>query len=56
MRFATLHHAGRLAFGLVDGDQVVDVSGTFASPADALTLDGNGVVACASVEIGRAHV
>lgn len=50
MRFATLHHAGRLVFGRVEGDEVVDVSGSFASPAEALTLDADGVVACASTD------
>ncbi|MFZ9481658.1 MAG: fumarylacetoacetate hydrolase family protein [Ilumatobacteraceae bacterium] len=50
MRFATLHHAGRLVFGRVEGDEVVDVSGSFASPAEALTLDADGVVACAATD------
>ena len=50
MRFATLHHAGRLAFGRVEGDELVDVSGSFASPADALTLTTDGVVACTDTD------
>ena len=46
MRFATVRHAGRLAFGPIDGDSLIDVADRFASPAAALTLDDRGLVAC----------
>lgn len=47
MRFATIRHEGGLAFGRVEGDELVDVSAGFASPAEALALDARGAVACA---------
>ncbi|MFZ9628404.1 MAG: fumarylacetoacetate hydrolase family protein [Ilumatobacteraceae bacterium] len=47
MRFATIRHQGGLAYGPVDGDELVDVSDQFASPAAALTIIETGTVACA---------
>ncbi|MEN9507005.1 MAG: hypothetical protein RI958_2931 [Actinomycetota bacterium] len=48
MRFATIHHAGRLAFGRLDGDVLIDVSDSFTTPNDAVTLEPTGGVACAT--------
>lgn len=53
MRFAAIRESGRLAFGRVDGNELVDVSAHFASPAEALTLDERGTVACANVDGAR---
>ena len=49
MRFATIHHDGRLAFGAVDGDHLIDVSASFRSPAEALSLGDDSRVACTDV-------
>ena len=50
MKFATIRHAGRLAFGPVDGTDLIDVSDRFDSPAEALTLGDDGRVACAGAD------
>jgi 2-keto-4-pentenoate hydratase/2-oxohepta-3-ene-1,7-dioic acid hydratase in catechol pathway len=49
MRFATIHHDGRLAFGAVDGDHLIDVSASFRSPAEALSLGDDSRLACTDV-------